>query len=587
MWALYSLLCLIPPVLSQLPLPQPPWLPPNAASGAQPSSGGSPNPQWSNIVGNLLYFYEAQRAGKLPSTNRVPWRNDSVLSDGQDRGVDLSKGYFDAGNFIKCTYPLSFSVMSICWGAMDYGKGYDSANQTAYLDDMLRWSLDWLMKAHSDNNTLYVLVADGAKADDTYWGGDQNIPVPRPSYQINNTSPGTDAAALASAAFSSCASLYSGRSFNGSFAGPAALQDAAYANTLMTHAEQLYTFAQNATGGKVTYQTSVPAAADSYASSGFGDDLTMAALFLALAEGSPARYQEAASLYQQYKLSGQDPVFNWDSKTPGLAVLFAQIAQASSDWGADPSPWQSEAERYFDNILQSGFLTPGGLLYYNGDSDEASLNPSLNAAMLLARYAQVATSPSKKSSYLNYSQKQVDYVLGKNPMSAPYVVGVNPNSPSNPHSAMASGGNDIGQIDTSPPQEAYVLYGAVVGGPDKRDNFYDIRSDWPQAEVAIDYNAPMLTLAAMHSFDDTSDPFYTSLQAGAYDKVRPQGQPCDAAIQAGCSNSQLSKGAKIAIAVVVTVVGLLVIGGATWFLCLLRSKKKKLSGPYSPVNYRR
>ena len=65
----------------------------------------------------------------------------------------------------------------------------------------------------------------------------------------------------------------------------------------------------------------------------------------------------------------------------------------------------------------------------------------------------------------------------------PYVVGVNPNSPSNPHSALASGGYDLDKIDSDPPQEAYVLYGAVVGGPDKRDNFYDIRSDWPQTEV--------------------------------------------------------------------------------------------------------
>jgi endoglucanase len=48
---------------------------------------------------------------------------------------------------------------------------------------------------------------------------------------------------------------------------------------------------------------------------------------------------------------------------------------------------------------------------------------------------------------------------------------------------MASGGNDINNIDTSPPQEAYVLYGAVVGGPDKKDRFYDIRSDWPETEV--------------------------------------------------------------------------------------------------------
>jgi len=55
--------------------------------------------------------------------------------------------------------------MSICWGAIDFGRGkpeilpaivriplmtlylgYDLANQTAYLDDMLRWGLDWLIK---------------------------------------------------------------------------------------------------------------------------------------------------------------------------------------------------------------------------------------------------------------------------------------------------------------------------------------------------------------------------------------------------------------------------------------------------------
>jgi len=191
--------------------------------------------------------------------------------------------------------------------------------------------------------------------------------------------------------------------------------------------------------------------------------------------------------------------------------------------------------------------------------------------MLLSRYAPIATTPAKKQSYLDFAQKQVDYVLGKNPMAAPYIVGSNPNSPSNPHSAMASGGNDIGQIDTFPIQEKWVLYGAVVGGPDKRDNFFDIRSDWVQVEVALDYNAPMLMLAAMH-VNDNNDPFFTSLQAGEYAKRRPQGQPCDAAIQAGCGGSGLSNGAKIAIAVVVTLVGLLVVGLAIW---LLRARKRK------------
>jgi endoglucanase len=49
---------------------------------------------------------------------------------------------------------------------------------------------------------------------------------------------------------------------------------------------------------------------------------------------------------------------------------------------------------------------------------------------------------------------------------------------------MASGGTNISNIDTSPPQEAHVLYGAIVGGPDQHDNFTDTRSNWTQSEVS-------------------------------------------------------------------------------------------------------
>ena len=40
--------------------------------------------------------------------------------------------------------------------------GYDSSNQTAYLDDMLRWGLDWLIKALPSDNVLFVQIADGS-----------------------------------------------------------------------------------------------------------------------------------------------------------------------------------------------------------------------------------------------------------------------------------------------------------------------------------------------------------------------------------------------------------------------------------------
>jgi endoglucanase len=197
-------------------------------------------------------------------------------------------------------------------------------------------------------------------------------------------SPGTDAAAAASAAFSACSSLYANRTFGTSYSGPASLQDAAYAQTLLTHAEQLYTFAVNATGGLVTYQSSVPAV--SYPSSGFTDDLTLAALFLGWAANSAVYYNEAEAYYKKYGLGGQNGVFNWDSKTPGLAVLFAQMNQATPDFGGNFTKWRVESELYFDNIVNEGgpgYLTNGMLVLPASDCCLiSSLLPSRRPAVL-------------------------------------------------------------------------------------------------------------------------------------------------------------------------------------------------------------
>ncbi|KAF8743807.1 hypothetical protein AX14_000218 [Amanita brunnescens Koide BX004] len=411
-----------------------------------------------------------------------------------------------------------------------------------------------------------------------YWGGDTTIPEPRPVYQINNTYPGTDAAAGASAAFAACSNLYANRLFNTSTYSSATLQNSTYAQTLLSHAQSLYSFAINATGGLRTYQTSVPAVKDSYSSSSYGDDLAVSALFLSRATESNDLYNQAENYYSHYNVSRQNRVFNWDSKGPGLPVLFAQVAQSSANISGNFTKWQSISEQYFDSIINgdsAGYMTRDGLLYYDGDSDSASLNPALNAAMLMARYAPMASTPSKKSLYLTFAQSQVDYALGKNSMSVPYVVGSNPNSPQNPHSAMASGGNNDSAINTSPLQEAHVLYGAVVGGPDKFGRYFDLRDDWPETEGALDYNAPLLTLASMHVVSDTKDPYFTALQAGAYDRVKPRGIPCDAAYPQGCIPPGLSQQSKIAMGVILTVVGLVLTGSIAYYIHLVETRKQR------------
>ena len=53
-------------------------------------------------------FYEAQRSGRLPGNNRVPWRKNSALNDGKDNGVDLVGGYYDGED------SESDFVISIC-----------------------------------------------------------------------------------------------------------------------------------------------------------------------------------------------------------------------------------------------------------------------------------------------------------------------------------------------------------------------------------------------------------------------------------------------------------------------------------------
>lgn len=59
---------------------------------------------------------------------------------------------------------------------------------------------------------------------------------------------------------------------------------------------------------------------------------------------------------------------------------------------------------------------------------------------------------------------------------------------------------------------SWTFLGAVVGGPDHDDKFYDQRSDWTQTEIALDYNAPFQGLVAHQlSLDNVNDPPYASI----------------------------------------------------------------------------
>ena len=147
--------------------------------------------------------------------------------------------------------------------------------------------------------------------------------------------------------------MYAGQSLNPS--APSSLHDPSYASTLLGHAQSLYHFATDSTIHQQTYQTAVPSAGDAYASSGYPDELVLAALFLALASNSSDNYAQAVRTYQQQSLVQHlhdDAVFNWDEKTPGAVVVGAQIASVYPTLATQQSyNWAGDAEPYFDRIV--------------------------------------------------------------------------------------------------------------------------------------------------------------------------------------------------------------------------------------------
>jgi len=102
-------------------------------------------------------------------------------------------------------------------------------------------------------------------------------------------------------------------------------------------------------------------------------------------------------------------------------------------------------------------------------------------------------------------------------------------------------------------------------------------------QAAIDYNAPLLTLAAMHVMNDTADPFYTCMGSTTCKPSKPSGGGSDDPVNSSTSSPSSSGQAtdlKLIIAVAVPLAGLVVTGAIVYALFLCRRRGK---GPFAPA----
>ncbi|XP_074306111.1 endoglucanase 14-like [Silene latifolia] len=445
-----------------------------------------------------LLYYEAQRSGKLPSNQRVAWRGNSGLKDGQAAGVDLVGGYYDAGDNVKFGFPMAYTITMLSWSVVEYGAQLQAKNEVRNALSTIKWGTDYLIKAHPQPNLLYAGVGDGT-SDHACWERPEDMTTPRSVFKINEQTPGSDLAAETAAA-----SIV----FN--------VVDRKYASLLLTHARQLFDFAKSHQG---KYSDSIPAVRQYYTSSGFQDELMWAAAWLLKATGEAA-YKNVLSSFQA---GGTRTMFSWDDKYVGAQILIAkQImegkAPANGNWGQH----KEQVEQFLCNCVQKGnnnvVKTKGGLLWFD---EWDNLQYTVSASFALTVYAdylaasrQVLKCPSslvKPAELTGFAKSQVNYILGANPQRRSYMVGFGWNYPQKVHHRAAS---IISlKVDKTPvgckdgftnwfnrnQSNPNVLVGAVVGGPDRNDNYVDSRTSYKMTEPGTAVSPGLVGMLARFS----------------------------------------------------------------------------------------
>jgi hypothetical protein len=433
-----------------------------AVSRANGSQAGAFN--YGEALQKAIYFYDAQRSGPLPANNRVEWRGSSGLNDGADVGRDLTGGWYDAGDHVKFGFPMAASTTMLAWSVVDYRDAYVNTGQLGYMLANIKWATDYLVKAHTAPNELYGQVGNGSQ-DHAWWGPAEVMPMARPAYKITASCPGSDLAGETAAALAAASIAFK----------PG---DPAYASTLLTHAQQLYNFADTYRG---KYSDCITDAQGFYQSwSGYWDELVWGAIWLYRATNDGSYLAKAQSYYANLS-HGFTWTIGWDDKSYGDYVLLAKLTGQSQ--------YRQDAEHWLDfwTVGYNGqrvTYTPGGLAWLD---QWGSLRYAANTAFLALEYADWLIDAAKKARYHDFAVRQVNYILGSNPQGRSYEVGFGNNPPLNVHHRTSHGSwaNDI----NTPANQRHILYGALVGGPGSDDSYADNRTDYTKNEVADDYNA--------------------------------------------------------------------------------------------------
>ncbi|PON36137.1 Glycoside hydrolase [Parasponia andersonii] len=452
------------------------------------------DPNYRDALAKSLLFFQGQRSGRLPATQQINWRTSSGLYDGRLANVELTGGYYDAGDNVKFNFPMAFTTTVLSWGTLEYGKRMGPQLQSARA--AIRWATDYLLKcATATPGRLYVGVGD-PNVDHKCWERPEDMDTARSVYSVSPSNPGSDVAGETAAALAAASLVFR-------------KVDPQYSRLLLSTARNVLRFAIQYRGA---YSDSLGSAVCPFycSYSGYKDELLWGAAWLFRATNDVFYFNLVKSL----GAGDSTDIFSWDNKYAGAYVLLSRRAFLNKDKNFEQ--YKQQAEQFMCRILpnspsSSTQYTQGGLMY---KLPESNLQYVTAITFLLSTYSKYMAATRQtfncgnlfvtSSTLRNLAKKQVDYILGVNPLKMSYMVGYGPYYPKrihhrgsslpslarHPQSFGCEGGFQPFYYSANP--NPNILIGAVVGGPNQNDGFSDDRTDYSHSEPATYINAAIV-----------------------------------------------------------------------------------------------
>ncbi|KAL6516759.1 Endoglucanase 12 [Orobanche hederae] len=457
-----------------------------------------------------LLFFNAQKSGKLPKNNGITWRGDSGLQDGfnqTDIEGGLLGGYYDAGDNTKFHYPMSFAMTMLSWSVIEYEHKYRVIGEYDHVRNLIKWGTDYLLLTFNSSTTkidkIYSQVGgsqNGSRTpDDHYcWQRPEDMSYPRP---VQTATSAPELAAEMAAAMSAASIVFR--------------DNPTYSKKLIRGAETVFDFARDP-GKRAAYCRGNPYIEPYYNSTGYFDEHMWGAAWLFYATGNNSYFSLATnpSIAENAKAFHRMPdssVLSWDNKLPAAMLVLTRIRLFFSP--GYPYEYMLRSYHNVTELTMCSYLkrynvfnwTRGGMIELNRGRAE-NLQYVANAAFLASVFADYlnATGVPGWNCGPEFVRLRVlkEFATSQwdNPLNMSYIVGHGHKYPRQVHHRGASIAKDGTKYsctggwrwrDAKAPNPN-TISGAMVGGPDRFDNFRDIRTNNSYTEPTLAGNAGLV-----------------------------------------------------------------------------------------------